>query len=144
MNRLKELREAERYSQRELAKKIGVSQGTLSNWERSEHDIDTATLLKLAEMFNCTTDYILGRTHSPQVEYIPADPAKVAEREAMLERQRQENYENMRQALNGMAQQKSPTALSDKGEWVAQQYEKVGPETQKAIDAILRSAIKEE
>lgn len=144
MNRLKELRKEAGLNQTELASRLGIVQSTLSHWEQGKYDIDNESLLKLAEMFDCTTDYILGRTHHPQVEYIPADPTAVAEHEAWMLQERDKNRESMRQALNGMAQQKNPAALSDKGEWVAQQYEKVGPETQKAIDAILRSAIKEE
>jgi len=41
---------------------------------------------KLAEYFGVTTDYILGRTHAPSVELIPADPEKVrAHEEAMAQ-----------------------------------------------------------
>ncbi|MDL2253038.1 helix-turn-helix domain-containing protein [Ruminococcaceae bacterium OttesenSCG-928-I18] len=65
MNRIQELRKRAGLSQTELAKKLGVVQSTLSYWEQGKYDIDNDSLLRLAEMFDCTTDYILGRSDSP-------------------------------------------------------------------------------
>ena len=62
MNRIAELRKEKGIKQVELAKIFQVSQGTLSNWERGVHDIDQATLNKIASYFEVTLDYLLGRT----------------------------------------------------------------------------------
>lgn len=61
MNRLSELRKAYKLSQTELGKIIGVAQNTLSNWENGNREIDRESLFKLAEYFDVTTDFILGR-----------------------------------------------------------------------------------
>lgn len=59
--RLKELRKNNRLTQAEIAKIIGVNQNTYSYWENEKTKIDNATLAKLADYFNVTIDYLLGR-----------------------------------------------------------------------------------
>ena len=61
MNRISELRQKNGLKQADLAKHLGVAQNTLSNWERGINDIDTDNLMKIADYFSCTTDYVLGR-----------------------------------------------------------------------------------
>jgi transcriptional regulator with XRE-family HTH domain len=51
--------------QSELAKNLDISQGTLSNWERNIHDPDTESLITLSEIFDVTTDYLLGKSDVP-------------------------------------------------------------------------------
>jgi len=65
MNRIKKLRQKKGWHQTELAKTLGVSQATLSNWERGIHDPDNESLAKIAKIFNCTIDYLL--MNSPEV-----------------------------------------------------------------------------
>jgi len=65
MNRIREIRELNSVKQVELANALQVSQGTLSNWERGAHDPDNVSLIKLADYFGVTTDYLLGRTVEP-------------------------------------------------------------------------------
>lgn len=62
MNRLSELRRKMGLKQSELAEQLGVVQATLSNWENERYDIDNASLQKLADYFNVTIDYFLGRS----------------------------------------------------------------------------------
>lgn len=47
-------------TQKELAKIIDVSQNTIKNWENNLPNSDT--LLKIADYFGVTTDYLLGRS----------------------------------------------------------------------------------
>lgn len=66
-NRLTDLREEKGWSKTYVAKSIGLkSMQTYANWEygRTEPDFEMTT--KLAELFNVTTDYLLGRTPTPQ------------------------------------------------------------------------------
>lgn len=63
MNRIKEIRENNAIKQIDLAKKLSVSQGTLSNWERGVHDPDNNSLILLTEIFNVTADYLLGKSN---------------------------------------------------------------------------------
>ena len=64
MYRLKYLRESELLSQTKVAKAIFVAQRTYSYYENEEHDIPTHTLIRLADFYNVSVDYILGRTDS--------------------------------------------------------------------------------
>lgn len=67
MYRLKFLRESELLSQKEVAEKIYVSQRTYSYYENEEHDIPTRALIRLADFYNVSVDYILGRTENPKM-----------------------------------------------------------------------------
>lgn len=58
--RLKELREKMGLSQRDLAEEIGVSQGTIGNWESGTREPNFETVRKLAEYFSVSTDFLLG------------------------------------------------------------------------------------
>ena len=60
--RIRALREEAKILQADLAKHLGVSQATLSNWERGEYQPDTETLKKIADYFNVSLDYLLGRS----------------------------------------------------------------------------------
>ena len=63
--RLKEARENNRLTQMEASKKLGISNGTLSGYERNYRDPDTAILEKMAELYGVSVDYLLGRTDDP-------------------------------------------------------------------------------
>ena len=58
---LAELRKDHKMSQKELAKIIYVSTGTISNYETGTHFPDVEKLIALADHFHVTTDYLLGR-----------------------------------------------------------------------------------
>ena len=60
--RLRDMREDKDLKQRELAEKVNVSQTTYSRYESGELDIHSAALIKLADFYNVSVDYILGRT----------------------------------------------------------------------------------
>lgn len=59
MNRLKILRGA--ISQQKIADSLGISQRAYSNYENGMREPDQAMLLKIAEYFNVSVDYLLGR-----------------------------------------------------------------------------------
>jgi transcriptional regulator with XRE-family HTH domain len=65
MKNLKKLRDIWGLSQKELADKLNVKQATVSGWENGTREPDSATMIKLAEIFNCTVDYLLGRVDKP-------------------------------------------------------------------------------
>lgn len=48
-----------------VAKEIGISSGILTKWKNSGALPSGETLMKLADYFNCSVDYLLGRTVSP-------------------------------------------------------------------------------
>lgn len=53
-----------RLGQNELAKIIGVSKQTISNWENGRRTPDADLIRKLCETLGCTSDYLLGLTDS--------------------------------------------------------------------------------
>lgn len=59
--RLKELREAKGLTQKEVAEIIGYSEISYARYEKGEREPDISTLCKLAEYFNVTVDYLIGR-----------------------------------------------------------------------------------
>jgi len=61
--KLAELRNEFNMTQKELASKLGVSRGTIGMYEIGQRDPDTETLIKIAELFNVSVDYLLGRSN---------------------------------------------------------------------------------
>jgi transcriptional regulator with XRE-family HTH domain len=62
MNRIKNLRLEKNISQNELAKALGLTQQAISAYENGLREPDLETLNKLANYFNVSVDYLLGRT----------------------------------------------------------------------------------
>lgn len=52
------------WSQKYVAQRIGITNTVLSNYERDYRDPDTETLKSLAELYEVSTDYLLGRDDS--------------------------------------------------------------------------------
>lgn len=69
--KLKELRESKNMSQYAFARDFGVSQSTVGNWESGTRQPKTDVLEKIAEYFNVSVDYLLGRTEDTQPESDP-------------------------------------------------------------------------
>ena len=66
MNNLKEARKKARMTQKEVAQHIGISQNTYSYWENGRNNIDSESIHRLADLFNVSTDYLLGRDISEE------------------------------------------------------------------------------
>jgi len=64
-NRIKYLREKHNISQIEFSKKIGVSNAVLSRYESGDRKPDYDILQIIADYFEVSTDYLLGRTDIP-------------------------------------------------------------------------------
>ncbi len=70
-NILKNLRAEKNISQGELAKQIGTSRSSVANWEQGQNFPNNEVLMQIADYFNCSTDYLLGRTfYKKPKEYI--------------------------------------------------------------------------
>ena len=61
-SRIRDLREDHDLSQTQIAQMLGMSQTGYSKYKTGANDIPTAILLKLADFYQTTTDYLLGRT----------------------------------------------------------------------------------
>lgn len=53
-------------TQSQLARLLGMSQTGYSKYETGENDAPTAVLIKLADIYGTSVDYILGRTDEPK------------------------------------------------------------------------------
>ena len=64
--RIRNLREDKDLTQTEVAKLLNMSQTGYSKYETGENDIPTSVLIKLAEFYNTSIDYLLGVTNNPE------------------------------------------------------------------------------
>ena len=60
--RLKKLRKERNISQLKLALDLNMNQNTISRYENMEREADYETLIKIADYFNVSLDYLLGRS----------------------------------------------------------------------------------
>ena len=64
--RLRDVRKKKKISQLKLAMDLGMNQNSISRYERCEREADYATLIKFADYFNVSIDYLLERTQNPE------------------------------------------------------------------------------
>ncbi len=63
--RLKELRKLRKMTQQRLAIELNMNQNTISRYESGEREADYQTLIRFADFFNVSIDYLLERTDDP-------------------------------------------------------------------------------
>ena len=63
---LKKLRDNEQIPQKKLAKIIGVSQQTVASWDMGRTEPSNDSLVKIADYFKVSVDYLLGRNREHQ------------------------------------------------------------------------------
>ncbi|MFW5434183.1 helix-turn-helix domain-containing protein [Paenibacillus apiarius] len=66
--RIAELREGKGWTQEELAELLGITRAALSHYEKDRRKPDFETLTKLADQFEVSIDYLVGRLSSPNAE----------------------------------------------------------------------------
>ena len=67
MIRLLELRTEKELSQRDVAKKLFISQGTYNNWENGKTQPSIEQLILLSKLFDVSIDYIVGNTNDTEI-----------------------------------------------------------------------------
>ena len=65
--RLKELRKKKGLSQLRLATELNTTQNTISRYETGEREPGIDELIKIADYFNVSVDYLIGRTENPKM-----------------------------------------------------------------------------
>ena len=65
--RLKELRKMRKVSQLKLAFDLNMNQNSISRYENMEREADYETLVRFADYFNVSLDYLLGRTDKTDI-----------------------------------------------------------------------------
>ncbi len=64
-SRLRELREKKELLSKDFAKIMNVEPATITNWEKGNRFPKDDVLIKIADYFDCSIDYLLGRTDDP-------------------------------------------------------------------------------
>lgn len=64
--RLVELRTIKNVSRKEVAVKTGMSERTYQRYENNERDPDAPVLKRLADYYDVSADYLIGRTDTPK------------------------------------------------------------------------------
>jgi transcriptional regulator with XRE-family HTH domain len=64
--RLRDMREDHDMYQKDIAQYLGIAQTQYSRYERGVRDIPTDILIRLADLYRTSTDYLLGRTNNPK------------------------------------------------------------------------------
>lgn len=68
---IKEIRQENGMTQKEACLALGIPQNTFSQYENNKREPDNDTLKKIADFFNVSTDYLLGReTPEPNYEWM--------------------------------------------------------------------------
>lgn len=83
--RLKELREERNLSQLNVANAIGTSQTNIGRWEKDKNEPSSGYVVKLADFFEVTTDYLLGREDDFGNISVTTNLNLTAEEKVMLE-----------------------------------------------------------
>lgn len=65
--KLKKIRKEKGISQLRLAMDLNTSQNTISRYETGEREPGINELIKIADYFNVSIDYLVGRTENPEV-----------------------------------------------------------------------------
>lgn len=66
--KIKELREANKFTQIELAQKLGATRSAVKAWELGVSIPSTQYIIKLAGIFNVSTDYLLENTYKITID----------------------------------------------------------------------------
>lgn len=76
--RIKSQRVAHGYSQVDFARLVGVTKQCVSNWENDNVIPSVEMLVKMADIFHVTTDYLLGRNEDARVDVSGLTPEQIA------------------------------------------------------------------
>lgn len=76
---LKKLRKNNKLTQKELADKIGVARTTLANYEQGTRFPDKETLLMIADFFDVSLDYLVGRSPADKIKKAISDDEELLE-----------------------------------------------------------------
>lgn len=82
--RLRALRESVKLSQAKMAELVGVKQSSINRYESGESSPTLEVLLKYADYFDVSMDYIFGRTENPQGKLYNYEPKIVRSDPEML------------------------------------------------------------
>lgn len=117
-----------------VTKAIGLSTATATNWKTSMRIPSGETLVKLADYFHCSVDYLLGRAEGPS-----ADSSSKLLYSAVCQQQTAENADNVviQHFAASPANEKNTPSLSDEALHIARRYAGLDPIGAGAVRAII-------
>ena len=102
--RIKELRAEKKVSQKELSDQLFVSPQAISKWERNEATPNPEAIAKMAEIFDVSADYLLGRTD--QKEKPPMENEELSSAEIELVNAYRDAPANVQAAIRTLLERK--------------------------------------
>lgn len=105
--KLKELRKGKHLTQEELANQLKIGRVNYCRYEQEQTKPDLQTLIKIADYYNVSLDYLCSRTWNNQVGYIPEERKNLITQIINLS---DEDFNNVVQLLNGYLFAKKDTA----------------------------------
>ena len=97
MLRIKELRKEKGISQEELANAINVKNYTIGNWERDRAEPSIEAIMQMADYFEVSTDYILGRSN--EIGQVQTNANLEQDEVQLLDLYRQMNFQDKNQLI---------------------------------------------
>lgn len=101
MNRMKECRRARHMTQKEVGKIIGLSQATISLYEKGTHEPDMQTLKRLSQVYGVSIEYMLGYSDE-QIKQVPTGSQLDDQLVNMLTKLNQNQVQRVRDFIAGM------------------------------------------
>lgn len=84
MNNIKKARKAKGLTAEQLAKQLGFVKGTISNYEQGYRQPDPITLKRMAELLDCSVDYLVGNEEGITISRTEYQNLKEAQRQFEL------------------------------------------------------------
>lgn len=83
MNKIRELREENNWTQDELGQRLNVKRAAISKYESEKIPLTGETLRQLSEIFNVSTDYILGISNTRLSNFISIEKCTTKEKKSL-------------------------------------------------------------
>lgn len=84
LKRLRLLREESGLTQKALAERLGVSQQSINKYENHNIEPDIASLIAMADCFDVSVDYLIGRSEERPLAQVCTNAPRSAEEQALL------------------------------------------------------------
>lgn len=118
MNRIKQLREENNWTQLELSQKMDCAMSSIAMYEKEDRKPSMEVLIKLSEIFNCSIDYLLCKSDIRNPKELQIDDLDIAFASGIkgLNKQNQETLKNIMEGLLAKQEIENEKIENDKKE----------------------------
>lgn len=113
MNRIKQLRKEFKITQQELADKIGGAKCTIAMYENGKRKPSIKVLFKLSKIFDCSIDYILGKSDARITSNVQLSDIDIAFATGIKGLNKQ-NQETLKKIIDGLLLQQQIEEKNEK------------------------------